>query len=169
MFDDLVQYVKSEVLKIEIPELPRIGENKDELESNEEQGETSENQGSLKRKAEETSIDLFKYDVKKVDKTGFGGEEFIKFSDQRATTLVEIDEGEDMNPHISFGIAAPLSFPTDNAVKEAISEHKKTGKKRKCDKAKVNVGSGYKEICVKQLNSNPNKKKKNKLKMKKTK
>ena len=185
MFDDLVQYVKTEVPQIQIPELPRINRDRDKLDSADKPGvsgvKTNMDRGDkpevaskdkkfLKRKAEETPVDLFKYDVKKVEKKGFGSEGFIKFSDETATKLVEIDE-EDMSNAMknSFGIAAPLCIPIDDGNKKDVGAHKKTGKKRKHDKSKVNVDSGYKEICIKQLNSNPNKKKKNKFKMKKTK
>ena len=193
----MVQFVKSEVPRIEIPELPRTNTDKTEVYSDTDEKPStsaasqkleehedvvsnfsnisnvdknevsSKSRRSLKRKAEKKAIDWFKYDINKDEKTGFG-DDFIKFSEEGSSKLVEIDE-ENINPHISFGIAAPLSITSDSAVKQDIGEDKKTGKKRKLDKSKPVGASGYKEISIKHFNSNPNKKKKKKFKMKKTK
>lgn len=123
-------------------------------------------------KTKEPFTDWRKYDIDKTEMKGFDGQDFIKFSEGGGSHVVEITEDEQVDSEMSFGIAASLIVQSDSGLKTGINadwkNSRKKGKKRKLESGKRNdkSGSGYKELSIKQLKSNPNKtKKKKKLKL----
>lgn len=211
IFDDLVEYVKSEVPVIDIPEIPKMTrsiEDLDEFKHNNsmhidvgntcdasQKNDLAENVTEKKVKSssksetdmeksmfnssktisniKETSTQWSKYDILIHEKKSFAEQDIIKFPEDKCSNVIEVDD--ETNYDMCFGIAASLIVSNDSGMKEDRTIERNNvrnkGKKRKfkSNKNMTETSSGYKELSIKQLKSNPNKRKKKKFKLKKVK
>ena len=161
--------------KTDVTETSSSNKIKDKIECGtvlEDQEKTSNGSTKHTVKTIEPFTDWGKYDIDKTEMKGFDGQDFIKFSEGGGSHVVEITEDEQVDSEMSFGIATSLIVQSDSGLKTGINadwkNSRKKGKKRKLESGKRNdkSRSGYKELSIKQLKSNPNKtKKKKKLKL----